>query len=65
MMSKQETKEYHLKILYELSLKSLGQIPQLEEPTVEQKVWVLFRLSHNDTWPKVRENKIGGWRHWK
>ena len=32
-------KEYHLKRLYELSLKSLGEIPQLEEPNEEQLSW--------------------------
>ena len=35
-----ETKEYHLKRLYELSLKSIGEIPQLDELTEEQKQWV-------------------------
>jgi hypothetical protein len=39
-----EIKEYHRKKRYELSLKSLGEIPQLEEPTDEQKEWVLRRL---------------------
>jgi hypothetical protein len=43
-MTLQEAKEYHLKKLYELSLKSLGEIPQLEEPTDEQKEWVLRKL---------------------
>jgi len=43
-MTLQEAKEYHLKKLYELSLKSLGEIPQLEEPTDEQKEWVLGKL---------------------
>ena len=35
-----------------------------EEPTEEQKEWVLFRLSHSNTWPKVRENKIGDYKNW-
>lgn len=64
-MTDEETREYHLKKLFELSLKSLGQIPQLEDPTYEQKKWVNFRLSHSDTWPKVRENKIGDSKHWR
>jgi hypothetical protein len=36
-MSDEEKKEYHLKRLKSLSEKSLGEIPQLEEPTYEQK----------------------------
>ena len=57
-------KGYHREKLYELSLKSLGQIPQLEAPTYEQKRWVLYRLSHNNTWPYVHENKIGDYKNW-
>ena len=59
LMTDDETKQYHRKKLLELSLKSPGEIPQLEEPTDDQKQWVLFRLSHSNTWPKVHENKIG------
>lgn len=33
--------EKHLKRLEELSLKSLGEIPQLDEPTFEQKEFVV------------------------
>ena len=61
----EKIKKYHRERLYNLSLKSLGQIPQLEEPTDEQKEWVLFRLSHSNTWPKVHENKIGDFKNWK
>jgi hypothetical protein len=57
-MTEQETKAYHRKKLWDLSLKSLGQKPQLEEPTDEQKEWVLFRLSHSESWPNLQENKI-------
>lgn len=32
------------KRLLELSLKSLGEIPQLVEPTHEQKIWVIREL---------------------
>jgi hypothetical protein len=39
-----ETKEYHRKKLYELSIKSLGEIPQLEEPSYDQKAWVVRRM---------------------
>ena len=35
-----EIKEYHLKRLYELSLKSIGKSTELEELTDEQKQWV-------------------------
>jgi hypothetical protein len=37
-------KEEFLKRLQELSEKSLGEIPQLDDPTEEQKRWVLRRL---------------------
>lgn len=37
LMTKEETKEYHLKKLYELPLKSLGEIPQLEEKTWQRR----------------------------
>jgi hypothetical protein len=64
-MTNEETKEYHLKKLLDLSLKSLGEIPQLKEPNDEKTEWMHFRLSHNNTFPKVRENKIGDHNHWK
>jgi|GEM_PF-2258484 len=35
-----------------------------EEPSDEDKEWVLLRLSHSNTWPKVHENKIGDSRNW-
>lgn len=38
------TREKWLKKLYELSLKSLGEIPQLQDPTREQKEWVIRQL---------------------
>jgi hypothetical protein len=37
-------KQEHLKRLQELSEKSLGEIPQLDEPTEEQKRWALRKL---------------------
>jgi len=37
-------KEYHLKRLLELSLKTLGAIPWLDEPTDEQKEWFVRRM---------------------
>jgi hypothetical protein len=62
-MTDEETREYHLKNLYELSLKSLGEIPQLEQPNEEEEQWIKRRMSRS-SWPKVRENKIGDWKHW-
>jgi len=44
MMTIQECKEYHSRKLYELSLKSLGEIPQLKEPNQEQKQWIKRKL---------------------
>jgi len=40
----EEIKEYHRKKRYELSLKSIGTIPQIDEPTDEQKEWALRKL---------------------
>lgn len=40
VMSDQETKEYHLKKLEQLSLKSLGEIPDIDKPNEEQKQWL-------------------------
>jgi hypothetical protein len=37
-------KQEHLKRLQELSEKSLGEIPQLEEPSYEQKAWIVRRM---------------------
>lgn len=58
------TKEDHLKRLKKLSEDSLGVIPHLDEPTYEEKEWILFRLSHNNTWHKVQENRIGDVKNW-
>jgi len=44
VITDEETKEYHLKKLYELSIKSLGKIPQLEDPTYEQKQWFIRKM---------------------
>jgi len=43
-MTIQEYKQYHLKKLYELSIKSLGEIPQLGNPIKEQKQWIKRKL---------------------
>ena len=68
----EQIKNYHRKRLLELS-KPEGQEELVfypdgrvyrndkllaEEPDYYQKRWVLFRLYHSDTWPKVHENKI-------
>jgi hypothetical protein len=37
----------------------------LKEPSDEDKEWVLFRLSHPVTWPRVRENNIGDFKNWR
>jgi hypothetical protein len=63
--SVQEIKQYHLERLQKLSENSLGVIPHLGEPTQEQKEWILFRLSHSNTWPEIQENKIGDFKNWK
>jgi hypothetical protein len=62
-MTDEETKEYHLKRLKELSDKSLGEIPQLDEPTEEQSKWMHFRLSRANRWSNVDENKNGDWKY--
>jgi hypothetical protein len=52
-MTDKETKEYHLKKLYELSLKSIGEIPELVELTYEQEQWVQKRFKAPDwTWKR-------------
>jgi hypothetical protein len=58
-------KERHFKRLLELSEKSARQKPQLERPNEEQQRWIDFRMSHGNTWPKIRENKIGVYKNWK
>ena len=76
-VNKSNDKEYYLKKLSELSkpepenldFKVDGSVWRngkvlLEEPTDEQKEWVLFRLSHSNTWPNIRENKIGDFKNW-
>jgi len=60
-----EIKEYHLKKLEELSLKSIGEIPQLDELTEEQEHWIKFRLTRSNTWSKAHENKIGDYENWQ
>jgi hypothetical protein len=44
LMTDEETRAHYRKKYYELSLKSVGEIAQVEEPTYEQKAWVLRRL---------------------
>lgn len=63
--TEEEIKQFHLKRPYELSKDLEFVVPQLDEPTYEQIQWINFRLSHPSTWPKVHENKIGDWEHWK
>ena len=50
-MTDEETKDYHLKKLKYLSEKSLGEIPQMQEPSYEQKDWILRKLKTRSwTW---------------
>jgi hypothetical protein len=65
VMKEPEIRAYHLKKHYKLSLNSIGEIPQLNEPIDEQKEWVLFRLRQCNTWPKLHENKIGDFKNWR
>lgn len=44
LITDKESKQYHLRRLYDLSLKSIGEIPQLDEPTDEQKEWVIRKM---------------------
>lgn len=49
-----QIREYHLKKLYELSLGALGEILQLEEPTYEQKCWIVRKLkAYRSSWNTV------------
>ena len=51
-----EIRQYHRERLCELSMKSPGQIPQLEEPTYEQKQWIVRRLKEfNSSWKSWSE----------
>lgn len=43
-LTNEEIREYHRKRLYELSLKTIGVVPWLEEPIEEQKQWVNRKL---------------------
>jgi hypothetical protein len=45
----EEIKEYHRKRLYELSLKSLGEVPQLEDPDYDQKAWIIRKMKRSFT----------------
>ena len=46
----EEIRRYDRKRLYELSLKSLGEIPHLEDPDYYQKCWVIRRVK--GTWKR-------------
>jgi hypothetical protein len=39
--NEEEIKQYHREKLFELSKKSIDEIPQLDEPTDEQKEWII------------------------
>jgi hypothetical protein len=65
MLVERQNKKYHRKTLYELSLKTVGVIPWLDEPNEEQQRWIKFRLTHYNSWPKIHENKIGDRKNWR
>ncbi len=46
-------KEHHLKKFFELSQKSLGEIPQLEDPTEEQSEWINRRMQELHSWEVI------------
>ena len=39
-----EIRKYHRQRLLELSLKSLGEIPKLEDPNEEQQQWIEIKM---------------------
>ena len=43
-LTDEQTREYHRKRLYELSLKTIGVVPWLDDPTNEQKEWFIQRM---------------------
>jgi hypothetical protein len=45
----EEIKAYYRKKLYELSLKSIGEIPRLEKPNEEQRKWVNRKIKHSES----------------
>jgi len=45
----EETREFHRKRLLELSEKSIGEIPQLEEPDYDQKAWLVRKMRRSFT----------------
>ena len=51
----EKIKEYHRKRLEQLSLKSIGEIPHLEEPNEEQKQWLNRRMKDSPTSWETRD----------
>jgi hypothetical protein len=49
-----ETKDYHLKKLYELSKNLEFVVPQVDEPNYEQKGWVEIRM----------KGSASSWKRW-
>ena len=53
---REEVQGYHRRKLEQLSLSHISDIPQLDEPTYEQKRWVLNRLKESrETWKRWYE----------
>ena len=44
----EEIRQYYRKRLYEKSLKSIGEIPQLGEPSFEQKEYFVKKMKSNN-----------------
>ena len=54
----EEIKDYHRKRLYDLSLKTVGAVPWLDEPSYEQKEWFVHKMkAPNWTWNTSIEHK--------
>jgi len=60
-MTEDETKQYHRKKLYEMTknLRRLNLYDDFDYQTIEQRDYVEYRMNHPETWPRVKEIKIG------
>jgi len=48
-----DIKEHHRRKRYKLSIKAIAEMPHLDEPTDEQKEWVLRKLNGpTDCWKR-------------
>ena len=51
-LTDEEIREYHRKKLYEISLKTIGTVPWLDEPTDDQKQWFIHRMKGPISWER-------------